>query len=196
VISETGVTGWPAFAGHGTVYMTGVSTKDVMTMATYTVHAPPLRKGDKAADPERFVFVRDGFHFWAFVLAPLWLLAHRLWLAFIGYLVLTSLIGGLFYWDGVLYLLEFFGSFAVALLVGFEAASLWRWTLARRGWKTLGFVVGDDEETAERRFYAEWAKAAPATAAAAMPVQTYAAPVCRGPPSGNDVIGLFPEPGS
>ena len=25
----------------------------------------------------RFVFVRDGFHFWAFLLAPLWMLRHR-----------------------------------------------------------------------------------------------------------------------
>ena len=34
-------------------------------------------------DPERFVFVRDGFHFWAFLLAPLWLLWHRLWLVLV-----------------------------------------------------------------------------------------------------------------
>ena len=32
------------------------------------------------------MFVRDGFHFWAFLLAPLWLLVHRLWLALLGYL--------------------------------------------------------------------------------------------------------------
>lgn len=166
-------------------------------MPTYTVHAPPLREGDNTADPERFVFVRDGFHFWAFLLAPVWLLVHRLWLAFIGYFIVSSLIGALFYWTRVPYTLEFFGSFAVALLVGFEAATLWRWTLARRGWRTLGFVVGDDEESAERRFYAEWTKAAPAPAAAvAVPPQTWATPVRRGPPSGDDVIGLFPEPGS
>ena len=49
-------------------------------MPTYTVHAPPPTPGRTARDPERFVFVRDGFHFWAFLLAPLWLLAQRLWL--------------------------------------------------------------------------------------------------------------------
>ena len=48
----------------------------------------------------------------------------------------------------------------VALLIGFEAATLRRWTLARRGWKTLGFVVGEDAEMAERRFFAEWTKRA------------------------------------
>lgn len=161
-------------------------------MSTYTVHAPPLRAGDNAPDPERFVFVRDGFHFWAFVLAPFWLLAHRLWLGFIGYCIVVSLMGGFFHWTGASGTLEFLASVAVALLVGFEAATLWRWTLARRGWTTVGFVVGDNAETAERRFFAEWTRMTPAVPAVA--VQSYASPVRRGPPSGNDVIGLFPEP--
>ena len=50
-------------------------------MPTFTVHQPPPRPGEAAIAPERFVFVRDGFHFWAFVLAPFWLLRYRLWLA-------------------------------------------------------------------------------------------------------------------
>ena len=33
-----------------------------------------------------------------------------------------------------------------------------RWTLARRGWKNLGVVVGDDLEAAERRFFDAWVK--------------------------------------
>jgi len=167
-----------------------------MTMPTYTVHAPPMRDGDNAADPERFAFVRDGFHFWAFVLAPFWLLAHRLWLALIGYIVVTSLISGVFYWVGATATLEFLGSLALALLVGFEAATLRRWTLTRRGWKMLGFVVGDNAETAERRFYAAWTKTAPTASAAAMPAPARAAPVRHAPSPRNDVIGLFPEPGA
>ena len=43
-------------------------------MPTYTVHEPPPRKGETVTAPERFVFVRDGFYVWAFLLAPLWLL--------------------------------------------------------------------------------------------------------------------------
>ena len=58
-------------------------------MPTFTVHAPPPKIGDSAADPERFVFVRDGFYFWAFVLAPLWLLLHRLWLVLAGYITVN-----------------------------------------------------------------------------------------------------------
>ena len=58
-------------------------------MPTFTVHQPPPKTGEAESAPERFVFVRDGFYFWAFVLAPLWLLLHRLWLALLGYLVVA-----------------------------------------------------------------------------------------------------------
>jgi hypothetical protein len=80
----------------------------------------------------------------------------------------------------------------IAGLVGLESASLRRWTLGRRGWRTLGFVVGDDQESAERRFFGEWTKRAAAPPA---PEPKYTTPVRRGPPSASDVIGLFPEPG-
>ncbi len=59
-------------------------------MSVYTVHEPPLRGADASAEPERFVFVRDGFHWWAFLLAPLWMLWHRLWLVFVIYLVVVA----------------------------------------------------------------------------------------------------------
>jgi hypothetical protein len=159
------------------------------------VHAPPPRPGATESDPERFLFVRDGFHFWAFLLAPLWLLLRGLWLVLLGYVVIIGLIGGGFYWMGAPSLLKFFGSLLVALLIGFEAATLWRWTLTRRGWRTLGFVVGDDAEAAEQRFFAEWTKRAGAAPPPPAPEPQYATPVRRGPPSGSDVIGLFPEPG-
>jgi hypothetical protein len=61
----------------------------------------------------------------------------------------------------------------------------------------LGFVVGEDAETAERRFFAEWSKAANERAIAppAAPEPRSAVPGWRAPPP-SDVIGLFPEPGS
>ena len=170
-------------------------------MPTFTVHAPPPKKGEAASAPERFVFVRDGFHVWAFVLAPFWLLAHRLWLALLGYLVVSFALALALALLGVSVRAQWPASLLVALLVGFEAATLWRWTLERRGWKTLGFVVGEDREIAERRFYAAWVNRAPTPPAppADMPEPRYgtpyASPVRRGPPSPTDVIGLFPEPG-
>jgi hypothetical protein len=162
-------------------------------MPTYTVHAPPPRAGEMESNPERFQFVRDGFYIWAFLLAPLWLLAKRLWLALLAYIVITGLIGAGFYWMGTPSWLKFFGSLLVALLMGFEAGTVWRWTLERRGWRMLGFVVGDDQDVAERRFFVEWAKSAP-PALRPVPEPHNTAPVPRGLPSGSDVIGLFPEP--
>jgi hypothetical protein len=159
-------------------------------MPTYTVHEPPLRKAEAVSDPERFVFVRDGFYFWAFLLGPVWMLAHRLWLVLIGYIAVNVALAG------VLHLLDageaprFAAMALLALLVGFEAGTLRRFSL--RKWKTVGVVVAGDLETAERRFFARWAVREPGTptAPAAPPP-----PMLRGAPSPEHVIGLFPEPG-
>jgi len=166
-------------------------------MPTYTVHEPPPRQGEAATEPERFVFVRDGFHFWAFLLPPLWLLLHRLWLALMGYLILNFAIGGVLFLIGATATMQFLANQLIAILIAFEATTLWRWTLARRGWKMLGFVVGEDHAMAERRFYAAWAnrKAEPPAPPSALPEPQYGIAVRRGPPSPSDVIGLFPEPG-
>lgn len=167
-------------------------------MPTYTVHAPPPKAGDTASDPQRFVFVRDGFYVWAFLLAPLWLLFRRLWLVLLGYIVVNALAGATMYLLGASGSFRFLAGVLIALLVGFEAATLWRWTLARRRWQMLGFVIADDEENAERRFFGEWAGRAFAPSPPSAPPASaphYSTPVRRGPPSGSDVIGLFPEPG-
>ncbi len=174
--------------------MTGESLEFRVTpMSTFTVHAPPLKAGE-SADPERFVFVRDGFYFWAFVLAPLWLLLHRLWLALVGYILLAIVIGAISRLAGVPDGAGFAVGVLIALLIGFEAGTLWRWTFARNGWSLLGFAVGDDVEDAERRFFASWTARAPAAPRPPQPPVAFAAPVWRGPPSPSDVIGLFPEP--
>jgi hypothetical protein len=167
-------------------------------MPTYTVHQPPARKGETTSAPERFVFVRDGFHFWAFVLAPLWLLRYRLWLVFAIYLVVSILLGIGLRLTGAGSTVQFLAGLLVALMIGFEAATFRRWKLTRRGWKMLGFVVGEDAETAERRFFAEWSQAANERAIAppAAPEPPSAMPGWRAPPPPSDVIGLFPEPGS
>jgi len=164
-------------------------------MPTYTVHEPPPRKYESAPALERFVFVRDGFYFWAFTLAPLWFLLHRLWLALFGYVVLTFAFGLSLYLTGAPAAVKFLASFLIALLIGFEAATLWRWTLTRRHWNALGFVVAEDAEMAERRFYAAWAKRAAPSVGPQPPESKYGRPIWRGAPSPSDVIGLFPEPG-
>jgi hypothetical protein len=167
-------------------------------MPTYTVHQPPPRKDEAASAPERFVFVRDGFHFWAFVLTPLWLLRYRLWPAFVVYVVGSILLGTGLLLIGAGSTVQFLAGVLVALLIGFEAASIRHRKLSRRGWKMLGFVVGEDIETAERRFFAEWARERDKRAVEAQttppPEPIYAVPLQRGAPSPSDIIGLFPEP--
>lgn len=150
---------------------------------------------DAASSPERFMFVRDGFHFWAFVLAPLWLLLHRLWLALLIYVVGYGALSFGLAFARVSSSTQLIVGLLIALLMGFEASSIWRWTLNRRGWATLGLVVAEDAEMAERRFFAEWQKHAADAPSVPVSEPRYSAPVRRGPPSPSDVIGLFPEPG-
>jgi hypothetical protein len=164
-------------------------------MAVYTVHEPPLRAGARSApEPERFVFVRDGFSFWALLFGPLWMLRHRMWLVLVGYMVLAAALS----WALHLQVSVTTGPIVwglVALLLGFEAGTLRRFTLRRRRYRNIGIVVGDDLELAERRFFDVWvrrdSKAAPAPGGAPA-----LAASLRMPQPGSDVLGLFPEPGA
>jgi len=144
------------------------------------------------------VFVRDGFSFWAFLLAPLWMLRHRLWLVFVGYVIVAvalqvglRLIGAS---SGVIIAV----SLLLALLVGFEAATLRRFTLARRRWKNVGIVVGDDLESAERRFFDAWIDKpwSDSSAAGGRSRASFATGMARQPQGSSEVLGLFPQPGA
>jgi len=160
-------------------------------MSIYTVHAPP--PDEAAPDPERFAFVRDGFHFWAFVFGPLWLLFKRLWLALLIYIAVVAVLHGGLWLARVPPIVHSLVSLLMHLLVGFEAATLQRWTFERRGWRELGVVSGD-YETAERRFFDTWvAKMTKPEAPASAPPMP---PQVRVPPASSDIIGLFPEPQS
>jgi hypothetical protein len=166
-------------------------------MSVYTVYEPPLRAADALADPQRFIFVRDGFYFWAFLLGPFWMIRHRLWLVLALYLVISiGIEGGVRVVGGSGGAIMLVG-FLISLLVGFEAGTLRRFTLQRRGWRNVGTVSGRQEE-AELRFFDTWLRqtprrngapsaASPATAAMAQPPSS---------PDGTAVIGLFPEPGA
>jgi hypothetical protein len=167
-------------------------------MSVYTVHEPPLRDGAAASDVERFAFVRDGFSWWAFLFAPLWMLRHRMWLVLIGYVVVVGAIEIPVKLSGAPSLAANLIGILLGLLVGFEAGTLRRFTLSRRGWKNLGVVSGADVEDAERRFFDTWLRRANSPSGqppAPTPASPSAAPFQRRP-SGPDIIGLFPEPGA
>ncbi len=174
-------------------------------MPVYTVHAPTGNSADVRAT-DRFAFVRDGFHVWAALLGVVWLVWHRLWLALIGWIVLLTAIDVGMVRLGVSGTAVFLVDALLALLMGFEAASLRRWTLSRRSWRQLDIVVADDEEAAERRFFDRW------TAKQRVPGNDQSAVDRGGPPPTRDIpgqafsrppptpqseiIGLFPEPGA
>ena len=88
-------------------------------MPTYTVHEPPPRKSESVTAPERFVFVRDGFHFWAFLLPPVWLLVRRLWLAFFIYVVITIAVAVGIKFAGLPSYVQSAAALVIALIIGF-----------------------------------------------------------------------------
>jgi Protein of unknown function (DUF2628) len=170
-------------------------------MSVYTVHEPSLRAAEASPDPERFVFVRDGFHFWAFLLTPLWMLWHRLWLVLLIYIVVTVGIQNAMYYAGVGAAGGALAMLLIAILVGVEASTLRRFTLARRGWRQVGIVGGSNAEAAERRFFDAWADAAPGrsgepTASLSAPPPLPPMPPMPPMPQSPDIVGLFPEPGA
>jgi hypothetical protein len=173
-------------------------------MPVYTVHAPIANNAGVAAT-DRFAFVRDGFHFWAAVFGPVWLVWHRLWLALIGWIIIVIAIDVGMARLGAGGTAIFFADVLIALLMGFEASSVRRWTLSRRNWRQLDIVVAGNEEKAERRFFDRWAArqrllndqtavdrgAPPPTRD--IPGQPFSKPP---PLPQNEIIGLFPEPGA
>jgi hypothetical protein len=173
-------------------------------MPVYTVHAPVDAGVEAQHAADRFVFVRDGFHFWAFLLGPLWLAWNRLWLALIGYIIMIAAVelalSQLRASAGV----RFAVMLLIALLMGLEAASLRRWRLSRRRWRQLDVVVADDEDAAERRFFDHWTSGRrglsddrPMVDPGAPPPtrDVPAQPFARPPGAHGDIVGLFPQPG-
>jgi hypothetical protein len=119
-------------------------------MAVYVVMEPPGRTEKAAAT----TFVRDGFSWLGFLVPPLWLLWHRLWieaaLAFVTMAVLSMLGERLgLEWTGSLL------SLLVSLYVGLEGQALRIAALRRRGWHEWGVVEADRLDGADTRYALE-----------------------------------------
>jgi hypothetical protein len=173
-------------------------------MPVYTVHAP-VNSGADLSAADKFTFVRDGFHFWAAVLSPVWLAWHRLWLALIGWIAVTVAVEFGLMALGAGRGAIFAADVLIAILMGLEAASLQRWTLSRRNWRQLDIVVADNKESAERRFFDRWTTRQRGLANDQSAVDRGAPPPTRNIPGQpfskpppmpqGAIIGLFPEPG-
>ena len=106
---------------------------------------------DEPAD--RIELVREGFSFLAMLLTPLWLLANRLWLEFLVYLLLVA---GLFEaadqlgaGAALFLLLVAF----MQVLAGSVAFDIKRWALARRGYRLRTVVAAETPLNAQRRYF-------------------------------------------
>lgn len=125
-------------------------------MITFSVHEPPNAPADRLDRAEALVFVREGFHWSAAFFAPLWMLLNRLWLALVLYVVGLGALGVALHLLGVHSRWIALAMVGVHLVIGFEAASLKRWTLGRGGWHELGSVAGGSADECERRFFEAW----------------------------------------
>jgi hypothetical protein len=160
-------------------------------MKVFTVHEPAGLKGRSAAAARRVVFVKEGFSWPAFLVAPLWLVYQRMWWVLLGLLAVGVALAGLERWLRLDSSLTTFVEIALLLLFALEANNLRRWNLRRRGYRLRAVVTGRDREECERRFFATWL--------AEMPAEPERAVSRTVPPAvahrSTSVIGMFPEPG-
>jgi hypothetical protein len=165
-------------------------------MPLYAAHAPPGPPSLAGAD--RVALVQQGFSWPAFVLGPWWLAAMRLWLALIGWIVVTlALIGG-GYTLGAPVAALYLAQALVALWLGLEAARLRSAALARAGRPLADVVAAPDEGVALRAFFARWLEGEDVAAPpppAERPAESPAPPRAPGEASlRQPVVGLFPQP--
>lgn len=125
-------------------------------MVVYTAYEPPSPPQDRIDRAASVEFVRDGFSVFAAIAPPIWLLAHGLWLEFLGYIVLAA--GMIFAMDavGLGETWELVVIVAIHIWFAFEAAGLRRWNFERRKWTCLGTVTGTSLLDCERRFFDSW----------------------------------------
>ncbi|WP_336485458.1 DUF2628 domain-containing protein [Methylobacterium nigriterrae] len=154
-------------------------------MRSYTLHLPRDARPGEAYELDRAQLVPDGFSWAAFAFTVLWFLYHRLWLATLGVLVgliAVAVAGRLL---GLSPFMGFLVTLLVSVLIGLEASSLRRWTLARGGRPVRDAVVARDAAEAEAKAMARWLGPTPPPRA---PVAFAGASTRPGEP----VIGLFP----
>jgi hypothetical protein len=157
-------------------------------VASYVIFEPPGQP-----EPERAVFVRDGFHWLAFLFSVLWFLWYRLWIE--AGLVFAAMVGlsaiedieGL---QGAALVV----SFLLALGLGFEAPALRMAALRRRGWREWGVVEANDGDEAAIRYLADADAELPVGTGREPPASpSGSAPARR--PAAVPVLGLLNYPG-
>ncbi len=133
--------------------------------------------------------MKDAFSWGAFFFTFFWFFLHRLWLAGLGVLLLVLAFGGIMALLDVHPLAGTVAQLLLQSLIGLEANSLRRWTLARHGRPAVDAVTAADRDEAEAKAFARWLDAKPAP----LPRSPAPAAVLSTPRRSEPVIGLFPD---
>jgi hypothetical protein len=162
-------------------------------MIVYTVHEPgiPAKSLDERADEA--IFVKEGFTWWGFWFAPLWLIFNALWFELVGALLLAAVAGSVLTQLGLKDQAPAIAHFLLMLIVGFEGNGLRRWQLERKGYVYVASVAGRSLEECERRFFDAWLPSvAPRHPKLEVRPATGAARGSSGDWAGPSVVGTFP----
>ncbi|WP_181409763.1 DUF2628 domain-containing protein [Martelella alba] len=125
-------------------------------MASFLVLLPPGQGAEKA--PEKTVFLRDGFSFWALVFGPFWLLFQRVWLAGVITLIVSVLLGIAGDMGGFDIASGLF-SVALNIFIALEARGFKAHAMEKRGFRLDAVIVADDLDEAEELYFAGFAGA-------------------------------------
>ncbi len=183
-----------------------------MSVKVFIALAPPEPEiPDPEWEAEQLVFIKDGFSIPGFLIPLLWLFWHRMWLPLLGYLAYLVAISAVELSAGQL--VSTIIATGCAILFGLEANNLRRWSLTAKGWRTVGEVIGRNQDEAEFLYFRDRANrsaaAKPETGKSAEPdrpaerapdnrppvQQRQQRPPVSGPQTDDEprIFGLFPE---
>lgn len=154
-------------------------------MAIWSVLTKELSGETETRRAERVVFVREKISIAALFFAPLVLLRFRLWLTLLGYVLVVVALAVADEFVGMPESIDAAVMVGLHLLVALELSALRIRKLRRTGHLEAGVVVADNQEAAERRFFASYEPA---------PLSDIQRPRGPLPAVRMGVIGSFPEP--
>ncbi len=99
--------------------------------------------------------MREGFSFWAFILAPVWLLLNRLWLPALVYIMAVSAMQEIGERMGLSPATMGIVQIGLQFWLGCTAYDIQRWVLAQRGYKPCAIIAATSRMEAEKRAYRE-----------------------------------------
>lgn len=120
-------------------------------MRVYSVH---LRRHGLEGDRDLKI-IEDTFSWWALILGPLWVIWHRAWICAVGLIGLQTLISVASHWVDLNKVSQGAMSVGLAIIVGYIAQDMRRWTLSRQGFVETAIVAAPDEDTALLRYLEE-----------------------------------------